>query len=234
MYKFVLIGLLVFLNTQTFATIFKPVKIESQLKESYSFVEGKVVEITSELDTEFGVISKIEVLPNRWGNSLGDQNGAKFIYTLGGKVGDYIQRVEGAPLFRIGEKVVVLVSKHNEKNWVHNLGLGKFSVKRVGHQEILVNQVYPTIPEVGQIELQKFLSLAKRVQNKKVITRLKNKLEQEIELQTLKNDLKSSSARTIASIQNEVEAPREHSHFWLVLSLIIILLTSRAIKKSLK
>jgi hypothetical protein len=212
MYK--LLFLFAFIQTSlVFATTFVPVSIKNQIKESHGIIKGEVHTMES-IELENGKIAtKVEIYIDKYMNvEVNDDLAA--VYFPGGTLGDIKREVEGAPKFSVGEKIVLFTKKIEERNWVQNLGLGKFSIKRVGSNYILVNQVFPQLANVGQMSLDNFLNLAQRVKSKKFVERYKDKYELSNEKQA-RAHVHKKTKRSIASVEG-VDSSSKFQTFWLV------------------
>ena len=198
------------------STTFVPITIKKQIQESDSLIEGRVYEMeTMELNGK--IVTKASVALDRWIGFNTEKNDVE-VYFPGGTFGDQKKVVHGAPEFSLGESVVLFLKKDkSEKFWVNNLGLGKFSIKRVGVRRVIVNQIYPGMPEVGQMDFQKFLDLSQWVKKKDFQLRFKDKYEMNHE-KTVKHYIKNQG-RSIASRPNENHETQSEGLpiYWLVL-----------------
>lgn len=210
--------LLTFLGLQCFATTFAPMSVKDQLLSSKGVVQGEVLSTTSLRDPKFGIVTKAFIRADMWmGTDV--SNGHVELFFPGGSLGEEARRVPGAPRFSIGEKVVVFTSSHENKNWVYNLGLGKFSLKKVGTSFVMVNQVFPQVPDVGQMVFRNFVDMAQRLKGEKFQKRFKDKYERAVENKA-SHQIKSANSRSIASASSSsVQVADENSSFWLVLLL---------------
>lgn len=222
MRNYVFLGILLF--TQAFATTFTPVSIRDQIKEAQGLVQGEVVALNSERDPSLGIVTRVFLRADRWMGADVNDNHIELYYP-GGELEGEGRSIHGAPKFSIGERVVVLTQFHEGKSWVQNLGLGKFSIKKVGRTEIVVNQIFPNVPDVGQMPLRAFLGLAKDLKDKKFHERFLDKYErsasQEVGILRGEQTIKRSG-RSIASTNNESEPGQKPSPFWLVLLLGVL------------
>lgn len=219
MYK--LLNLLV-LSTALFlaealATTFVPITIKKQITESTGVIIGEAISINSEKDENGRINTRVFLKADKWIGANVENNHVEVFYP-GGRVGDEVYKILGAPEFKIGEKVVLLTKKIQGKDFVQNLGLGKFSLKNLGRTQLLVNQIYPNRPEVGQMRLSNFLDLTQEIKGKKFSERFKNKYELNIEKQTSLNA--SYSGRSIASVSSAKEKEKNKlPDYWLVIIL---------------
>jgi hypothetical protein len=216
--------LILFITFSAFAnaTSFLPVSIKKQISESSGIIVGEVVNSEAIFDKNGAIQTKTFLKLDKW-IGITPVSYHIEVYVPGGEVGDRVHSIEGAPKFTIGEKVVLMLKDHNEKQWVLNLGLGKFNIKKVGNSEILVNSIFPRHPKVSQISLDIFYTLASRIKSTKFHERTKNKYELEIEKHSAiikKDKLK----RGIASIRGGSRIDRnadnsKDSTFWIILIL---------------
>lgn len=210
--------LLIVLNTNVFATTFVPLTIKKQINSADGIVVGEVVNTTSYEHKSGKIFTRAFVKADRWIGSKVDNNHIEINYP-GGKLGSKVFKVFGAPNFESGEKVVLFTKDINGQTFINNLGLGKFSVKNFGKSQIMVNQVFPNMPEVGQMEIESFYQLTESIKQQKFSQRFKDKYERNIEKQTvLKTE---TNSRKIASIDKKQD--REGlADYWLVIILGIL------------
>jgi hypothetical protein len=200
------------------ATTFVPVTIKKQISESQGVVKGEVSSIESFENENGEIITKIELYSDKW---IGVEASESIVdvYYPGGTFGEKVQNIQGAPQVEMGENIVVLTKSINGENWIQNLGLGKFSIKRVGSNYILVNQIFPKVVNVGQIPLKKFYSLTERLKKMKFTERYKDKYELSKEKQAKIHMYKRKVNRAIASVEESEEKSEKLASFWLVLIL---------------
>jgi hypothetical protein len=211
--------LFVFLqSTLAFGSTFVPVSIKKQIKEADGLVYGKVIN-SSAVAIEHGEIAtKVFLRLDKW-IDVEPSNNHLEVYYPGGVLGDRATRVEGTPTFKLGEDVVLFIGKDQKgRSWVRNLGVGKYSEKSIGKKKILVNQMYPFHPQMGQMPSSYFFQLAERVKNKKFKERFKDKYE--IQQAKKKRTVSASLGvgRAVASTGSNVPAEKESnfSVFWLL------------------
>ncbi|MAX65472.1 MAG: hypothetical protein QF441_11955 [Bacteriovoracaceae bacterium] len=199
------------------STTFVPLTIKQQIKTSDGIVKGEVVALSYEQDNQQEIVTKATILADKW-VGLNNEDNLVDVYYPGGKVGNHVLRIPGAPKLNIGEKVVLMLRNQSEKIWVNNLGLGKFSLKKLGDNYILVNQVFPANPKVGQMKLEKFLNLVEWVKKTKFKERFKDKYEISREKAVSNNMRNEGVSRSIASTEAN-KKPKPFSNYWLVLIL---------------
>jgi hypothetical protein len=196
--------------------------IKKQLKTNSGLLEGIVISVSSELlDGE--IVSKVEILPDRWMN-LNVNDSLVELHYPGGVLDNRALKVEGSPKFIIGEKVVVFTNKFKNKNWISNLGLGKFSIKTIGETIVMVNQIFPGYPEVSQMKMNKFYELSTWVKKRDFEFRFKDKYELSSEKQVLLRRKARVKGRSLASIKNDQKENTTHKFpaIWLVLFLGVL------------
>lgn len=212
--KNICIYLILFISLSSVqATTFSPLTIKTQIKQSDSIVKGRVISEFSEINENGEIVTVVDILADKW---IGTEAQSDIIqvYYRGGVVGDKAVLIEGAPEFTVGEKVIVFTKKVHEKNYIVNLGLGKFSLKKLGDEYVLVNQIFPRKPQVGQMRLDKFIDLSQWVKKERFTERYKDKYEIMQEKQaSIKTKVKKG--RKIASIGKE-ENSEPKSATWLV------------------
>ena len=200
-------------------TTFVPISIKTQINEADSIVYGEVISKESQLVDETMVATKYVLKLDQW---IGVENtdGREFeVLTPGGEVDGKAIEVPGTASMNLGEKVVLLLGKDENKNfWVKNLGLGKYSAKKIGNGTILVNQIFPLNPEIGQIKLSYFFSLAERLKEEKFKQRFRDKYEIQAEKQVRYKKL-NRKGRKIASIDSEESKSNRTGPIWLVIIL---------------
>ena len=213
------------------ATTFEPITIKTHIKESDALISGEVSSI--ENINKDGLISrKISIDLDKWVGFEVESNNVD-IYAPGGEIDGTKFHVTGAPKFTIGEKVVVFINLIKDEFWVSNLGLGKYSVKRIGKRKIIVNQIFPGKPGVGQMDLQKFFELSEWVRKQKFTVRFKNKYE--IHHEKVVSQYKKMG-RGIASIESSDSANKSEEKipaYWLVIILGVLGVGFQVIRKRL-
>lgn len=214
---------------QAAATSFVPVSIRDQIESSDGIVQGEVVAVSSERDPKRGIVSKVFIRADRWLGARVEQNHIELFYP-GGTLGEEGVKVHGSPRFKPGEKVVVLSKRHNGKWWVQNLGMGKFALKKVGTGKVLVNQIFPNTPDVGQMPLDSFLLLAREIKDQKFKERFKDKYERTAEKRAaMVPKKKAKGSRSIASVGKK-DGNGGQNPFWLALLLGALGAVVRAVK----
>jgi hypothetical protein len=147
------------------------------------------------------------------------------VFYPGGKRGDRIVQVEGAPTFVPGEKnVVFLTLQPDGRLWVQGLAMGTFKVVRVGGTTMLINAVFPSHPEISRQELGKFLRKVADIKGKslKEIQSDKYVLESQKERSRKVSGSGQGNSRSIASVENGKEngaEPNVMNSFWLLMIL---------------
>ena len=226
MYKCLISQLFLMFSCSVMATTFAPISIKKQIKQSDGVVYGEVLDIEAYEDGDI-INSKVTILANKW-IGVNPQDNQLVLHFPGGKINQKIFKVHGSPKFELGETVVVLVRKYKGNFWINNLGLGKFSIKNIGKGSVIVNQVFPTHPDVGQMNLNKFFELSQWVKKTKFEERFKDKYEIGYENEMRKKIIKG---RAVASVNlDDAEESRNISIIWLLILLGLFGFVHRVIK----
>lgn len=229
-----------------FCTMFKPVLVEHQIEESSAIIIGSLIGQSFEKD-ELGMI----VTKNTFKISLASglthgflsENSQIDIYTPGGVLAGLVYHVEGAPTFKLDEEVAVFTKKINEKYWIQNLALGKYSIRKIGETKILISEIFPSNPQMGQIEIRDFYRLVKNhktsfltVQNNQV-----NTLNHDIWSENLTKPSEIADRnhgekrnRVPASLynRNEVEGKERMPIVWLIFIFLSLIGIHSTLRKS--
>ncbi len=208
--------LLVLLASQVDATTFVPLSIKKQISDSSGVLEAEVIN-SEAVELEDGqIFTKVFLKANKWIGVSPDHYHID-VYLPGGTVGDKSLRVDGTPKFTMGEQVVLMIKTHEGKNYLMNLGLGKFSIKKFGNTRILVNSIFPKAPKVGQMPLETFYKLAKRIKGQRFQNRFKDKYELHVEKESRKVKI-AKTGRSIASVESKItQEDSKVSTIWILL-----------------
>ena len=200
-----------FVISNVYGTTFVPISLKEQVSKSDSMVHGTVVSKVYEPHDFFGAVTKIEVRPE---SVLGLPSAQTVVevYYPGGELQQEKIAVPGAPEVQVGEKLVLILNDHKKGLWVSNLGLGKYSLKRVGDDWVMINQIFPDHPEIGHMKLSRFKKLAEKIKTNKFVMREKTKLEYEQK----QVSSESANSRKIASVPSESNSRDDFPIVWLV------------------
>ena len=173
MIRFIL--LLVF-SASLGATTFKPQPIEQQITESDGVFQGNYLK-SETVELENGTLATQMIF--KMSKEVGLQSDffgmdEVIVHYPGGKLGDKHQKVDGVPEFIPGEKVVLFIRSIENRYWGMNLGFGTYKVINYGNETVLVNYIFPLHPTVGQIGIQDFEKLVKKIKgnNLKIVRTL--------------------------------------------------------------
>lgn len=205
-----------------YGTTFLPLSLKKQINSSDGIVYGEVLEKEFLHNKEFEVVTKVILKVDKW-IGVGPTDHLVEVYFPGGTIDNRTVQIEGAPNFEINEKVLIFLGKDDQNIlWVKNLGLGKYSEKKVGTSKIFVNQIFPTDPKIGQISSDIFFEYAERLKDQKFFERLKGKYENN-KGSLLSNTDKKILNRSIAS-QKEENNQKDHivKVLWLLAILILL------------
>lgn len=199
----------------SFGTTFVPISIKKQLQESDAIVEG-IVAFSETVEHEGKILTKVSINLDRWIGVSPEDNQVDVFYPGGELNGKHVI-VHGAPELNLGENVILFLKKKNDGElWMNNLGLGKFSIKRVGTRKVMVNQIFPGYPAVGQMDLERFVDLSTWVKKTSFTVRFKDKYEvnhDKTVKQYIKNQGRSLASLNANTNENHVE---EFPIYWLV------------------
>ena len=229
MTKFIFLFLSV-LSLQAMATTFLPLSIKKQIVESEEIIKGRVELVQSEHMSD-GIVSFARIKVDHWLGSLAPETEYIDVYFPGGEIGDEVYKIHGAPSFEIGENVVLFGKRDKCEVWINNLGLGKFSLKSLGTKEVLVNQVFPNNPKVGQITWNKFVNLAEWMKKEKFQERLKDKYELNKDKEARARVTQRDKGRSIASVNQSKVEKNIFSANWLVFLLALLIVVFTIIRK---
>lgn len=217
----------ILLISAAWATTFQPLPVEKLIAPADAillgdFLNSKTVELedgTLATEARFKIEKEFGLDAEDFGLSE-----IKVFYP-GGKRGDKIVTVEGAPSFVPGEKNVVLLSLQADgRLWVQGLAMGTFKVVRLGEKTMLINSVFPSNPEISRQELGKFLRKVSDIKGKslKEIHSDKYVLESQKERSRQVSSSPKGNSRSIASVEDGMENKSElnvMNSFWLVMIL---------------
>jgi hypothetical protein len=208
--------LFILFSIQVSATTFVPLSIKKQISDSSGVLVGEVIN-SQAFETKDGqILTKIFLKANKWIGVNPDHYHTE-VYFPGGTVGDKSVQVSGTPKFVMGEQVVLMLKNYQGKNYLMNLGLGKFSIKKFGNTKILVNAIFPKEPKVGQMPLETFYKLAKRIKGERFQTRFKDKYELQVESESRKVKV-DKRGRKIASVESRItQEDSKASTIWILL-----------------
>ncbi|MAZ48761.1 MAG: hypothetical protein CME65_09365 [Halobacteriovoraceae bacterium] len=181
--------------------------------KSDSIVHGTVVSKSYESHEVFGVVTHVELRSER-SQGLNDSQQVVDVYYPGGELQQQKIVVPGSPELEIGEQVVLVLNNHKKNLWVSNLGLGKYSLRKVGREWIMVNQIFPDHPEIGHLSLKRFVKLVEKIKGRKFVHREKSKHEVESQKEFSR---RKTPSRSIASLPSEPQEDSRIPIYWLVI-----------------
>lgn len=220
-------------SLSAFSTSFVPISIKKQIYEADGIIYGTVVELSSEANPEVSVVTKVKVKLDKWVDI--NPNDKFFeVYFPGGMISEKTVVIDGAPTFNLEEKVVLFLGKDDQdKYWIKNLGLGKYTEKRLGNSQVLVNQIFPNHPDIGQISSKIFFELAQRLKDKNFDERLKDKYEHNDKV--LITSVEEKKGRSIASVhEDQIKTAHWLKVTWLLIILVSLFFISSWIRRRLR
>lgn len=152
--------LLIFVIFEVNATTLLPLPIAEQLKSSKGVIFGtyksklfKRIHGVVVTEATFSVSESIGLGPNE----IINKNNYKIIYPGGVWNGEVHQTI-GAPNFKIGEKVALILKETKLGITVKGQSLGKYSVLQKGPHVYLSSEAFPTHHLLGNIKIKNFKS----------------------------------------------------------------------------
>lgn len=144
------------------ATTFIPVSVVNQLKESQAVVHGTYKGQVYKKTEDEGVITvsyfSVIQMAGIKHNEMINRNELAVTYP-GGVWQHLIYSVHGAPKFKEGDEVVLLLNKSGQGLRLHNLSLGKYNVVSKEGVSKIVSSVFPGHPLYGEMTMDKFDNL---------------------------------------------------------------------------
>ena len=124
-----------------------------------------------------------------------------------------------------GEKVVLFIRSIENRYWGMNLGFGTYKVINYGNETVLVNYIFPLHPTVGQIGIQDFEKLVKKIKgnNLKIVRTLEYPTtpDQSV-VQRVPASGTDGQNRTLASKSEQLDNQEDQSSLnvlWLIVAL---------------
>lgn len=131
--------------------------LDSQLRDSDAVVSGVITgsqfvrSADGEVFTKYSLrLKKVSGINE---NNIYASDSFSFVVPGGDWQGIRYQ-ISGAPLFEEGEETLLLLKKKSGEFTPLNLGMGKYSYKRIDGAEYLQSSVFPNHPELGKISLK--------------------------------------------------------------------------------
>lgn len=162
-----LIFFILFFSTKVWATIFVPQPIAGQVNEASLVIQGQFLHQSSYmLGKQIVTESTFEVSKALQGES-GEQ--IKVLFP-GGQVGDRVQTIDGVPVFKKNEEVVLLLKSSPQGYWVHNLALGKYLVLEKDGQKFLHSEIFATDKNLNRIPYSEFEKVVEKHFHKPLVS----------------------------------------------------------------
>jgi hypothetical protein len=209
--------LLTFLSAE--ATKLVPLKISEHIKSSDGLVIGRVTDLKVKKFSENQVVSKVVIDPEIWTFAKRSSKSGLITINFPGGDGVISPRLENAPRFKIGENVAILIEDIAGTPWVSKMALGKFSAKKMGKDEIFINQIHSKRPFVGQIRKSDFLKISERNFGK-----LKLKLPSKNQIKKIVESKKNNQYRKVASFTNANVREQGRIGLFFVCGLLLLIL----------
>ncbi|MDH5582217.1 MAG: hypothetical protein OEY33_09960 [Bdellovibrionales bacterium] len=138
----------------------------------------------------------------------------------GGIYQGLVHKSFGGPAFKIGEEVVLILSKKSGYYLIHNLALGKYNVQRDRNKTFIISEVFPKNKEIGKNSIEQFNDFVRK------------KFYQGLNSNSRRVDnIIEDKSRTLASVEVvKEEKDNQFEMFWIVLLLVGLSVLSIAIQ----
>ena len=183
------------------ATTFIPLTLDKQV-ESAGLGAEVVLQSYNSYKSSYGYIAteyNFQIVESFNFNPSEKENGLVKFSLPGGTIDGVTAMVDGAPNFKPGEKIFLLLKRVNNKIYLSNFTLGKFNIEKIDGEEYYVNEVFPKVPNVGRIKKTTMINL------------MKNKWKMVDEIKNSKLQDKSGSPDTVVVTTPEVKKERKPS-----------------------
>ncbi|MFZ8934035.1 MAG: hypothetical protein ACO20H_00450 [Bacteriovoracaceae bacterium] len=207
--------LLFFVSLSCFGANYYPLPFSKQLLDSQGVIRAvfngsKVRKLSSgRIMTEgsFKILESAGISPAE----IINPDDFKVLYP-GGVYQGLVYKNTGTPEFKVGEEVILILSKKSGSFSIHNLSLGKYKVMRERKGNYMVSEVFPNNNNIGKKTIEYFNQYVQKRFNQS----LSNKYRNVDRVNTL------NQQRKIASIEegSSEEAGNRFEMFWIVLLLI--------------
>lgn len=212
--------ILFLISTNLWATTFRPVGLEEQLKESDGILIGHYLK-SKVVQLENGTIATqmIFKMNREWGFQS-DLFGIDeiIVHYPGGQFEDKETLVHGVPSFIVGEKVALLAKNVDNRLWGLNLGLGSFKVINYGNETMLINSLFPNDAKLGQVKLLEFELKVKEIKGSNLKTVVLSHIDGSRYPASVSDGKKRAIASGTEPLENKDARPTI-SVYWLVVLL---------------
>jgi hypothetical protein len=216
-----------------FATTFARQPVEQQIKESDGILLGHYLKKKTVILEDGKVATQMIFKINKEYGLQSDYLGGEdlIIHYPGGTLPQGGVQVDGVPKFSPGEKAVIFVKNISNRYWGMNLGFGTYKLLKYGKRNIMVNYIFPTDPQVGQVTLEKFEKSVKEIKGSglKVVQNIHSLgpsgKEMRAPASLPKEAIVEGQNRSIASKNEQEENQSQQSTsnmFWLIATLGVI------------
>ncbi len=218
---------LVFVWAISFSSLcatFYPIDLEQQFKNSSGVIIGNYVEKNYKKLSENQVVTELTIEVEKFAGisqgSIVNHKTFKVLY-LGGRWQGLKYEVSGAPVFKKGEKVALIIDQRDKGFWLNNFAMGKYTFFKEDGMEYLKSAVFPHHKNLGKISMKKFENdvenvfgtKSKKVNPDKFIVKTEVKKSSFKDLSRKKRGRKPASSSKKDSFFNASEM------FWFVLIL---------------
>jgi|GEM_PF-771497 len=163
MLKKIWLVLILVMANAAFATMFFPLPFDKQIEEATSAAEVKLTSSHVFKNSAGAIMTEyvFEVLEsyNLSSDDLDKQN--LKLAMPGGTYEGMTSMIDGAPVFKEGEKTFLLLKKIESKIYLSNFTLGKYKIQNVEGKDYYVSEVFPFDQNIGRISKEKMVELMK-------------------------------------------------------------------------
>ncbi len=154
--------LVFFFSLSIHATTFIPLPFEKQLESSDFLIEASLIDSES-FKTVVGHVStkyrfKIHKLFSEKELALNEIE----LVLPGGSIGGITTRVDGSPTFKQEHSVFLLIKTIEGRHYLSNFTLGKYEKVEIDGESYFVNEVFPSLKNIGKISETDFFELIKK------------------------------------------------------------------------
>lgn len=189
------------------AATFIPLSMEKQLERSSSVIQGIYRNSSFKRLPNGDVVTlasfEIEKISGLTSSQILNHRDYK-VMLPGGEWDGLTYFVTGVPSFKPGERVVLLLLDTPYGPIINNLALGKYHIVQREEGSVLVSDVFPQHPSLGNIALESFENmLITRFGSGLAEHSLKNQINRKVSSDTTDKSLDAGEERTPASIAEE-------------------------------
>lgn len=146
-----------------FATMFFPLSFERQIEEATSAAEVKLSSSRIFKNSAGAIMTEysFEILES-YNLSVEELEKGRLKLTMpGGTLDGLTSMIDGAPEFKQGEKIFLLLKQIESRLYLSNFTLGKYKIQTFEGKDYYVSEVFPLDQNIGRIAKEKMIELIK-------------------------------------------------------------------------